>query len=153
MKLTMNRYWLVAASLVLVALLAGCHSGSSKSGGAGLMGGMFQDEEDGLTLTADPSEIVIDLGDPGSPTDPGTGTSAAWGVVQPCDSESAATAPRARIASDFFMSGSPIDPTHRGDGRLVLSPLLLRGRGILHGRREENRARSVLGGLRGIRVR
>lgn len=73
MNLSYNRYSLAAASLVLVALLAGCNSGSSNSSGADLMGAVFQNEEDGLTLTADPSAIVIDLRDPGSPTDPGTG--------------------------------------------------------------------------------
>jgi hypothetical protein len=73
MKLSINRYWLAVASLLLVALFAGCNSGSSNSGGADMMGGMLQVEDDGLTLTADPTEIVIDLGDPGSPTDPGTG--------------------------------------------------------------------------------
>jgi hypothetical protein len=73
MKFSINRYWLAATLLILVALLAGCQSSSSKSGGADLMGGMLQADDDGLSLTADPSEIVIDLGDPGSPTDSGTG--------------------------------------------------------------------------------
>jgi hypothetical protein len=73
MRLSINRYWLTAVSLILVALLAGCHSGSSSSGGADLMSGMFLDDDDGLSLTADPSAIVIDLGVPGSPTDSGTG--------------------------------------------------------------------------------
>jgi hypothetical protein len=72
MKLSIDRYWLAAASLILVALVAGCNSGSSNSSDRNLMAGVFQ-PDDGLTLTADPSEIVIDLGDPGSPTDPGSG--------------------------------------------------------------------------------
>jgi hypothetical protein len=73
MNLSINRHWLAAGSLILVAALAGCHSGSSSSGSSDLMSGMFLAEEDGLSLTADPSDIVIDLGVPGSPTDSGNG--------------------------------------------------------------------------------
>jgi len=55
--------------IVLVALvsLAGCDS-SSNASKAVLAG-----QENGITLTADPNTVVIDLTDPDTPTDPDTG--------------------------------------------------------------------------------
>jgi hypothetical protein len=72
MKRFNHRYW-IPAVLLLLALLAGCGSNSSSGRGSNLLGGVFLEDDGGFSVTADPSEIVIDLRDPGSPTDPGTG--------------------------------------------------------------------------------
>jgi hypothetical protein len=53
--------------LVGLVSLGGCDSSSSASRS------VLAAEETGITLTADPSEVVIDLTDPNTPTDPATG--------------------------------------------------------------------------------
>jgi hypothetical protein len=57
------------AFLLALALPTGCNNSSQDPVGS-FLSGQAQQEENGLSLQADPSEIVIDLGDPGSPTDP-----------------------------------------------------------------------------------
>jgi len=59
--------------LLTLAFLAGCNNGSSgRSEVAGLLASQVSDG-DGFTLAADPQTVVIDLGDPSTPTDPGNG--------------------------------------------------------------------------------
>ena len=64
--------WLTLALLMLALMLAGCSNGDSNNSvvraGAGLL-----DDDGPIMLTADPEEVVIDLNDPNTPTDPGSG--------------------------------------------------------------------------------
>ena len=62
----------LVAALIALGLLIGCNSGDSRSPVSSFLHGQTQTEDNGLSLTADPSSIVIDLGDPGSPIDPAT---------------------------------------------------------------------------------
>jgi hypothetical protein len=63
------------ATLLAVGLLAGCNSSDgSRNVVAEVLTGPQTAEADGLSLLADPEEIVIDLGDPNTPVDPGTGS-------------------------------------------------------------------------------
>jgi len=63
----------LSAALIAAGLIAGCSSDGSRDVASDILGGRLTAEENGLSLTADPEEIVIDLGDPNTPTDPNSG--------------------------------------------------------------------------------
>jgi len=65
-KITVFRL-LILIVLVGLVSLGGCDSSSNASKS------VLAAEETGITLTADPDEVVIDLTDPNTPTDPDTG--------------------------------------------------------------------------------
>jgi len=58
--------------LLLALILAGCSSGDSNNSSVGASTGLL-DDDGPVVLTADPEEIVIDLNDPNTPTDTGSG--------------------------------------------------------------------------------
>lgn len=68
------RCWSIVAIVVAVAGLVACSS-SDNPASSNSTGGVFESRsvEDGLTLIADPAEVVIDTTDTGTPTDPNNG--------------------------------------------------------------------------------
>ena len=62
---------LTLAALLLALILAGCNSGDSNNSSVGASTGLL-DDDGPVALTADPEEVVIDLNDPNTPTDPGS---------------------------------------------------------------------------------
>ena len=64
--------YLTLALLLLALTVAGCSSGDSSNSVAGLSTGLL-DDDGPIVLTADPDEVVIDLNDPNTPTDPTSG--------------------------------------------------------------------------------
>jgi hypothetical protein len=74
MKIIRNHPILVSiAVLIVVGTFTGCSSDSSPNLVSETLVGKQTIAEEGLSLVADPEEIVIDLGDPGTPIDPGSG--------------------------------------------------------------------------------
>jgi hypothetical protein len=65
----MRMTWWTLAALLLAALLAGCSSGDSGGSIVGASTGLLEDDGP-VVLTADPDEVIIDLNDPSTPTDP-----------------------------------------------------------------------------------
>ena len=66
--------WLTLAALLLALTLAGCSNGDSNNSSLGASTGLL-DDDGPVALTADPEEVVIDLNDPNTPTDPTSGES------------------------------------------------------------------------------